>query len=639
MRKFYPFLLTVLCLFLTRHSLAQNSALDLIGSNYVTAGEDVINPNGDFTIEFWALIPQAMNDGNTHQMVSEGSTGTAFYIGYGSDGTIQVGDFWGPTGIAMPFGRWTHIALTYSYLTSTTTLYLDGKLMTSTTSFAFTDDQPFRIGVQTDLSQGLTGEIDEVKAWSTPRTTSQVKADMFGVPDDNDNTLVAYYNMNDGSGTTVANSANSTGNSQNGTITGDAGGTHSWATSPVQYGNNGLVFDGIDDQVNIPAATGNAYDLSSGGTVELWVNPTTLTSSWSTIIGNRGLGGVRYSFHLSSTQIGLDNGSGPISTLDYAVPAGTTNWTHLAFVMDGANTTTVYVNGVQQGTITGSPGIATGQPMTLGIAKNTSGTDDRPFTGGIDEVRIWNTQRNASDILANMDNTLNGNESGLVGQFSFNQGISNGNDLGLTTAVDNTLMANNGTLANFALTGTTSNFTTHTLISVPLPVTLTAFTANRSGNESVLQWQTATEENTRDFTIERSADGKTYTAIGAIAAAGNSATPRDYTFTDAQPGRNNNFYRLRQVDLDDNFAYSAVRVVNFPGAAKLIWYATGKGSVEVLLQLGNNEPYTLSDASGRLLRIGQLSNGRTGLSQLPSGLYIVRVMTNTGPQAIRIILQ
>jgi hypothetical protein len=169
----------------------------------------------------------------------------------------------------------------------------------------------------------------------------------------------------------------------------------------------------------------------------------------------------------------------------------------------------------------------------------------------------------------------------------------------------------------------------HNLSIVSLPVTLTAFTANRTGAESVLQWQTAMEENTRDFIIERSADGKTYAGIGTIAAAGNSSTPRDYSFTDPQPEKNSNFYRLKQVDLDGNFVYSPIRVVNFPATGTLIWYATAKGTAEVLLQQGNNEPYSLIDAGGRLLRLGQLSNGRTQLSQLPAGLYMIRVGTIT----------
>jgi hypothetical protein len=432
--------------------------------------------------------------------------------------------------------------------------------------------------------------------------------------------------MDDGSGTAVTNSANSTGNSQDGSITGDPGGSNFWVASPIQYGNNGLVFDGVDDQVNIPTATLASYDLTSGGTVEFWVNPTTLNSSWTTILGNRGSGGVRYSFHVSSTQIGLDNGS-TVNTLDYAVPTG--SWTHLAFVMDGGTNTDVYVNGILQGSISGSLGMANNQPLTLGIAKNMAGPDDRPFTGGIDEVRIWNVQRMGSEILASRDVTLTGSETGLIGQFSFDQGVPNGNDAGLTTALDNSIQANHGTLANFALTGTTSNFTLHALTGVSLPVKLTSFTANRSGNMTMLQWQTATEENTREFIVERSTDGKTYTDIGMIAAAGVSNGPRDYSYTDPQPEKNNNFYRLKQVDLDGNYTYSTVRVVNFPVAAKLIWYPTGIGSAEIILQQGQNEIYTLFDAIGRPMRTGELSNGRTRISQLPPGIYFLRVGTTT----------
>jgi len=632
MGKSYPFLLVILCLSLITR--AQNSSLNFTGSNYVLAGPDVINPNGDFSIEFWTYVPGSMNNG-VHTIMSEGSLGSAFFIGYGADGTIQVGDFWGPTGVPMVFDKWTHIALTYSLLTSVSNLYVDGKLMTSTTAFSFTDDQPFRIGVQVDLSQPFTGLIDEVKAWNSTRSAAQVKSDLFGIPDLHDNNLIAYYKMDDGSGTTATNSSLKTGSNQDGAITGDPGGTNSWASSPIQFGNNALVFDGVDDQVNIPALADNSYDLSTanGGTVEFWVNPTSLNSNWSTILGNRGTGGVRYSFHLSATQIGVDNGT-TINTLDYALPTGANNWTHIAFVLDGANPIAVYVGGIFQGNISATGpdqplGTAIGQDITIGTAANTPRIDETTFNGGIDEVRIWNYKRSGAQIAGTKDFTLSGNESGLIGQFSFDMGVSSGNNANLLTALDNSTLANHGTLANFALTGATSNFAVHPLTAIPLPVILTAFTANRSGNEAVLHWQTATEQNTRNFIIERSSDGNTYTDIGTTPAAGNSSAPTDYSFIDPEPGQNNNFYRLKQVDLDDKFVYSPVRVVSFPTSGKLIWYTTGKGSADILLQQGNNQLYALFDAAGRLLRTGQLFNGRTSISQLPPGIYFVRAGTYT----------
>src|SRR6202012_6018073 len=141
------------------------------------------------------------------------------------------------------------------------------------------------------------------------RTQTQIRADMFGPADFSDNTLTAYYNMNETSGTTVPNSAPLTGNSQTGIISGDDG-SGSWASSPIEANSNALTFDGIDDQVVIPANTN--YDLSTlnGGTIEFWVNPASVSSNFATLLGNRGSGGVRYSFHLSSTQVGVDKCSG-----------------------------------------------------------------------------------------------------------------------------------------------------------------------------------------------------------------------------------------------------------------------------------------------------------------------------------------
>jgi hypothetical protein len=95
-----------------------------------------------------------------------------------------------------------------------------------------------------------------------------------------------------------------------------------------------------------------------------------------------------------------------------------------------------------------------------------------------------------------------------------------------------------------------------------LPVLLTSFTANVENNTNViLKWQTANEQNSDFFQIERSIDGQTFKAIDRVAAAGNSALPRNYTFTDKNPkagGQSKIVYRLKQVDIDQNYFYSEI---------------------------------------------------------------------------------
>jgi len=652
MRKNFTFLALCACLLFSLPSFAQNIALKLNSTNYVsTTSKDVVNSTGDFTVEFWAYIDASAMDGNIHQFVSEGINdgSAAFSVGYdGASGQILVGDIWGATGVPMPVNKWTHIAVTYNNNSVVATLYLNGKMQTSNVFF-FAIGEVFRIGVQTTILQPAIGKIDDLITWKVERSAFSVKRDMFDNPDPADANLVAWYKLDDNNQLTVENSAANTGSSMDGNIVGDGtgpGAPNSWTYSPIQTSTNGLTFYGTEkDQVVIPDST--AYDnifngSTKGGTVEFWVNPSSLSATYSTVLSKFG----QYSFLLSTLKIGIDNGSGTPLELtlptdgDFSFGFPTLTWSHLAFVYDGAGTTTVYYNGLQLDVISGPMGSpVAGQPLTIGVTKDDHGTDTQPFTGGIDEVRFWSSQQSAGDIFSNYNNTLSGTEPNLISQFTFDQGVPDQDNTGLTTAFDNVL-GNNGTMNNFQLTGTTSNFNLHTLtvIPVPLPLILTKFTAQRNGTEALLKWQTAQEQNTRDFTIERSADGKTYTTIGVVAAAGNSNTPLDYTFSDLAPGKVSNYYRLKQSDLDGRFTYSPVRLLNFGIPSKLIWYNTSKESAMVSLQQGNNELYTLSDISGHILRQGQLANGKTLISHLPAGTYIVTVITNKGNVLITRIL-
>ncbi|HTI89872.1 MAG TPA: LamG domain-containing protein [Puia sp.] len=652
MRKKFTFLAAFACLVFSLPVVAQqHQALKLNDSNYIYLSNDPLqlSVGNDFTIEFWAYIEDSAMDHKVHQFLSNTTDPTTgFHIGYdGTDSTILIDDNWTDilgnpisTGVKMPVHRWTHIALAYSGTTAAS-LYVNGVLRASAYTYISATDH-FRVGtnfIDPNFFQQAIGKMDDLKIWNIEKSPLSIKRDMFTDPDPTDPTLETWFKLDDNGTATIENEATTTGSTMDGALQGP-GAPNSWTYSPVQFSSNGLTFNGSEkDQVIIPDSVtyDTVFNDTKAGTIELWVNPSGLTSSWSTLVSKFG----QYSILVNSTQIGIDNGSGTIYTYtldpgDFPqglnTDTGNGPWSHLAFVYDGAGTTTIYYNGFFLGTITGSLGAASpGQPLTFGVTKDNTGADSRPYSGGIDEVRLWSSQVDPADIANNYNNTLSGTETNLVSQFSFDQGVPDQDNTGMLTAFDN-VASNNGSLANFQLSGTTSNFNLHTLINVasPLPITLTKFTAQRSGSEGLLQWQTAQEENSRDFTIERSGDGKTYTTIGVVAAAGKSSAALDYSFTDLAPLHSINYYRLKQSDLDDKHTYSPVRTLNFSESSRLGWYSTGKLSVEVSLLQGNNESYSLSDISGRTLRQGQLSDGKTEVSHLPAGVYVVRVVTKVG---------
>jgi hypothetical protein len=160
-----------------------------------------------------------------------------------------------------------------------------------------------------------------------------------------------------------------------------------------------------------------------------------------------------------------------------------------------------------------------------------------------------------------------------------------------------------------------------------LPVGWLSFTASKQGNDVLLRWGTASEQNTEDYEIQRSADGSKWNNIGTVTAAGNSSTVRQYNYTDQQPAHGINYYRLLQRDLDNNIAYSDVISLSFSASAntlKIFPNPVINGTVTVSL----NEASVISiyNSVGIKLRENVFSAGNhpIGLSQFAKGIYLVK---------------
>jgi hypothetical protein len=190
--------------------------------------------------------------------------------------------------------------------------------------------------------------------------------------------------------------------------------------------------------------------------------------------------------------------------------------------------------------------------------------------------------------------------------------------------------------------------TTGIVVTAPLPVSLTAFTAEKQGSTSLLNWNTASEVNNAGFDIERGADGRSFSKIGIVyskANNGNSNAKLAYSYIDASPLAGTNYYRLRQVDRDGKSAYSKIEQVTFGTTTGVQVYpnpTTGILTVSLSDDYAQAEIklYTTLGRAIELPGTGKGSHLRTlNLSGLAQGQYVLRVVNGTNTQTFKVTYQ
>ena len=174
----------------------------------------------------------------------------------------------------------------------------------------------------------------------------------------------------------------------------------------------------------------------------------------------------------------------------------------------------------------------------------------------------------------------------------------------------------------------------------PLPVKLVSFSAtancprnsNYDGCTTDLAWQTATEQNTKYFTIERSTDGNDFVEASGmlpIIAAGNSTAPRYYHTTDEQPAVGVNYYRLRTTDADGTSSVSRIRLVTYGASNTLAMYPNPAANKVTLQMNAENVYIKIYDALGRVVStyagISLVQPYTISLTDLIDGIYYVEV--------------
>ena len=216
-----------------------------------------------------------------------------------------------------------------------------------------------------------------------------------------------------------------------------------------------LDFDGTDDFVDLDGS----ITIPENFTIEAWIYSTS-NSGERTILAecddpNSECSGTDYKgifFRLLDGKLSFAGSPNNFSVRAFAYQTNSTvplnTWTHVAAVVNtSTNTVIAYFNGIPQSGsltfLTGSGGFSASYNPYIGARRNTfSDSAATPFSGKLDEIRIWDSQLSQTDIQNRYEDIVQGNTSGLISYYDFEDGP------GSTTITDSTGSGVDGTLNN-----------------------------------------------------------------------------------------------------------------------------------------------------------------------------------------------
>jgi hypothetical protein len=179
---------------------------------------------------------------------------------------------------------------------------------------------------------------------------------------------------------------------------------------------------------------------------------------------------------------------------------------------------------------------------------------------------------------------------------------------------------------------------------ITLPVSLVDFNASENVTGNELSWITAEEVNVKEFSIEKSLEGLSWSTIGSVPALDNSTQRNTYSFVDTRKSKGNQYYRLKMIDKDGTFSYSkTIKLPSSKDPAEVFSVFPNPAIEKVIIELETTESRQktifIYNSAG-ILMFRQEVYLQAGANQVPvslakwhSGQYTVAVVNQNGALA------
>jgi len=317
-------------------------------------------------------------------------------------------------------------------------------------------------------------------------------------------------------------------------------------------------------------------------TIELAINFSTLGVVDRKVVGFYSLGtlpAATYGIYVNAAgNIDFYNGT----SNPRVSPLTVNTWYHLVFVRASTGIISYYLNGALVGTTYNDaagqfiPQASNGNVITF--FKDDDGPNET--SGKIAKIGIFNAALSSDDVLERFDNICN----------------------------------------------------TSLLL---LPVSLKSFTAVKVDQQVQLTWTTASEQNNLGFEVQGSSDGTNFTAIGFVNGNGTTTQENTYHFTDQSPFAGKNYYRLKQIDIDNRASYSSIRSIEMDKDQQRIQlFPNPSRSLITITNIKTGDQMSVFNSQGNLILRKIASSGQESISveKLAAGVYMLQVTDSDNNQ-------
>lgn len=175
-----------------------------------------------------------------------------------------------------------------------------------------------------------------------------------------------------------------------------------------------------------------------------------------------------------------------------------------------------------------------------------------------------------------------------------------------------------------------------------LPVEMLFFNANKVNNQTVLNWATASENNTEVYIIEKSEDAINFESIGEVMAVGFSSTRNDYNFNDYKLKNGTSYYRLKIVDFNNEVSFSEIVAINNENVNAVNVFPNPVLPDRKINFTSNSEidKIYIFDSNG--IEINKFNNSENTIqlnTELPNGVYYLIFESNNEKSTVKVLLK